>query len=700
MNSGIDAVEVTLYQKRPPQNSIVDDLLAFLTGGAYTSGSAKLKTPSYKLTDFRVELGDYSSFSANFPYPDPNNGEERFGYMRIGKTPTSSGDNVLFYYIDSIDRVSNGVARINATLDVLNTYFARYYDDTPAVWTAISPKSRITRRLVDRFVNDTSRDSSLKSIIDPQPEGLSPKLYCSPIRGELDAGESAPYAGNTVGTAPDAWVAVLARLHPEDYIPTLLVMPRWESLTISEAGAQSSYLRANVQTDLGVTQTGAVLMSYNMLNPTSEQIIAIFSWPTLPDTWANILKGVTTYSQSNKWKCVQITNADSHLLLPAGDNFSGTAFAIAYNGNAVNKSTESVLRIRNQGLKGSKVELKDTNAYANSAVFDAFFNTLTGVSHRKPNSPRLHFDPKECSSEFFQLTLIYDTTSLPLRFEEWSMGSTWLPDCTVSINYSLDMSGQFFFSVDIEGATRLFRDNAFDTLLQVDRGNKESFFTSDYLYYMRNGYNYDVKAQNLATWSRWTSFALNTASAVGTTAVGAVTGNFVTAAQGVGQASNIAGNLANTIIGQISAQNEFDRKINSVASQAMQISDVSANDLFRMYQGSEFPFFVQYRPRQTIIDLVDDLFFYYGYTRSETLGRLAEDFELFRENALNSRYWFDFVEMTIEWLPSACYLDSEILDAIRARFAEGVTIFHHNSNGTSATWDFAQQYENWEVWVL
>lgn len=700
MNSEIQTVDVTLYKKRPPQNAIVDSIAFFLSGGAYTSGCAKLKTPSYKLTDFRVELGDYSGFSANFPVPDPNKGEERYGYMRIGRAPSSSIKNYLYYYIDSIERVSNGVIRINATLDVLNTYFLKDYDDIPAVWTAISPRSRITRRMIDRFDKSDTRDSSLRSIIDAQPEGLSPKLYCSPTRGELSGGESKPSPANRVGVAPEGWVAVLTRIHPKDYVPTLLILPRWESLSISEAGVQSSYLRADVQTDLGVTQTGATLMSYNMLNPTSEQIIAIFSWPTPPDTWANILKGITSYSQSNKWKCVQISNADSHLLLPDGDSFGGTAFAIAYNGNVVNTATESVLRIRNQGMVGSKVELYDTKTYAASAINDAFFNTLTAKSNRIPNSPRLYFDPKEFSSEFFQLTLIYDTSSLPIRLEEWSMGSTWLPDCVASISYSLDMSGQFFFSVDIEGATRRFRDNAFDTILQVDRGNKESFFTSDYLYYMRNGYNYDVKAMNLATASRWTNFALNTASAVGSTAVGVATGNIVTTAQGVGQAMGVATNLANAIIGQISAQNEFDRKINSVASQAMQVSDVSANDLFRMYQGSEFPFFVQYRPRQTIIDLVDDLFFYYGYTRSETLGRVAKDFNTFRATAMESRYWFDFIEMTIEWLPSACYLDSDILEAIRARFAEGVTIFHYASDGKSNTYDFSQKYENWEAWVI
>lgn len=695
----MDSIKVRLFRNRPPENAVVEDITHYLIVFAPAFTDNRRITFGLNLTDFKLTMPEEYSIQANYPSGSGLTGETKPTYMAI---QTQTGGDYLFYFIEKFERVSNTVARISAKMDVLNTYFRKKdeYAETPSIWSAISPKSRITRRLIDRFENDTTRDSSLKSIIDPQPEGLSPKLYCSPTRGELDAGASTPSPANRVGTAPDAWVAVLARLHPEDYVPTLLILPRWESLTISDAGAQSSYLRANIQTDLGVSQTNATLMSYNMLNPTSEQIIAIFSWPTLPDTWANILAGISNYSQSNKWKCVQISNADSHLLLPAGDNFSGTAFAIAYNGNAVNTATESVLRIRNQGLKGSKVELNDTNAYATGAIFDAFFNALTAKSNRIPNSPRLHFDPKGYSSEFFQLTLIYDTTSLPIRLEEWSMSSTWLPGCVASISYSLDMSGQFFFSVDIEGATRLFRDNTFDNLLQVDRGNKESFFTSEYLYYMRNGYNYDVKAQNLATWSRWTSFALNTVSAVGTTAVGAVTGNFVTAAQGVGQASNIAGNLANTIIGQISAQNEFDRKIISVASQAMQVSDVSANDLFRMYQGSEFPFFVQYRPRQTIIDLLDDLFFYYGYTRSETLGRVADNFEDFRATAMASRYWFDYIEMSIEWLASAYYLDKDILNEISAKFAAGFTIFHLADDGTNDTYDFSQRYENWEVWAI
>ena len=127
----------------------------------------------------------------------------------------------------------------------------------------------------------------------------------------------------------------------------------------------------------------------------------------------------------------------------------------------------------------------------------------------------------------------------------------------------------------------------------------------------------------------------------------------------------------------------------------MQVKDLSSNDLFRTYQGSEFPILCKFEPRDEIKNLLDDLFYFYGYARSETLRDEQPSFEKFREITLESRHWFNYVEMSIEWRVDSYYLDNDILQEIANKFAQGVTIFHRGNDGT---FDFEQTKENYERW--
>ena len=65
----------------------------------------------------------------------------------------------------------------------------------------------------------------------------------------------------------------------------------------------------------------------------------------------------------------------------------------------------------------------------------------------------------------------------------------------------------------------------------------------------------------------------------------------------------------------------------------------------------------------------------------------------------NNRIGFDYLECdaiieSISTIPNDC------LDELINSFKNGVTYLHRVTRYAGNTWDFAQEYENWETWLL
>ena len=695
----MDSIKVLLFQNRPPENAVVEDIERYLVtfSGAFTDN--RRITFGLNLVDFRVNMFEEHAIQANFPSANGLLGERKPTYMGI--QAQTNGD-WLFYFIEKFERVSNTVARITAKMDVLNTYFRqkKEYVETPTVWNAISIKSRISRRMVDRFKNDTSQ-SSLISKIDPIPENVNPSLYMKGNPVEFK-GQTLPPAA-VVGNDPDEWVLLACTLNGEDKSPTILVLPRYNNIVVNAStGLSSSYIQTDIQTDSGISATKQKLVSFNDIDLTSQRIIAVYSIPTLPDSWAAISNGAAHYAQSNKWKSVAIP-ADSGLLFKIEGTglSSGTGFAFAANFDGMDKfiiddAQKFAMVVHNQLLEGvmASIFAKTSGDTSLSSVYRP-----SSTSSRSSEDARKVTDPKLYNSEFTQYRFIYDSTSITIPLEHYE-ADTSIPYFELKAVYSTGFSGQFYFTVDITGADRLYRTSPFDNVLQVGRSNKEAFYSSEYWNYMRNGYNYDVKAKSMQDVSSWLSVAGQILTTLIGAGVGIATANPFAIASAVGSGVSLVNSISSAAIGTIQRQDSIDRKIDTAKATGVQVKDISANDLFRSYQGSLFPIMCKFEPRDDIKKLVDDLFYFFGYSRAETLGSLEADFETFRATEMASRYWFDYIEMGIEWKPSAYYLDKDILNEISTRFATGFTIFHHGIAGSTMEWDFEQTKENWEVWAL
>lgn len=704
MASEIRQASITLFRSKPPRNAVIDYLEKCLKPfDLYSSGitTYSFKTPSLRLDNFRIELSDAYSIIADSP---SSGAIGKPAYMGIHFS-SAEGSGTYYYFIDTFERVSNTVARLSATMDVLNTYFQNkdVYGTAPKVWSGISLKSRISRLIVDRY-----KDIGLSnpaSVIDAQPENINPAQFMK--------GEPVTYSASDIpqtyikGREPDGWVLLIATINKDDRIPTALILPRWEQVDVDKETweTDNAIIMNRVSTDHGESFTNVRLLSYNDIDLTCQSIVAVYSLPSFPGLFASAASELTYFDVSHTFKCTLVNGSTSKLILPLQVSELGAVYgfgyAIALNNGLDNYAVEGgasgnlfVALQHNEKMEAYKASFNSDDTLATS-LSSIYIPALKGAGSRSESDVRYLTDPKIYNSEFTKWKFIYDNSSLDIRFEEYeSKGS---PSFINEVYYSLSFSGQFYFKIDITGADRKFRTSPFDNILQLSRSNKEAIYTSDYWNYMRNGYNFDVKSKSLQDASSWIGVATGFMSTLGSAGVAAATGNIFAGAQAIGSAGSTLNSISGAILGNIQRQNSIDQKIATASASGVQVKDLSSNDLFRTYQGSEFPILCKFEPRAEIKSLLDDLFYFYGYARSETLRDEQSSFEKFREITLESRHWFNYVEMAIEWKTDDYYLDDNILQEIANKFAQGVTIFHIGNDGT---FDLEQTKENYERWLL
>lgn len=96
-----------------------------------------------------------------------------------------------------------------------------------------------------------------------------------------------------------------------------------------------------------------------------------------------------------------------------------------------------------------------------------------------------------------------------------------------------------------------------------------------------------------------------------------------------------------------------------------QISGSPLN-FIKKYQGDRVSF-ITFRLKDIDLAYWDEVFHKFGYTTLE-----------YKIPTLKTRKFWDYKEMIIDEVASA-YVTDECLDDIKARFAEGVTLYHYNS---------------------
>lgn len=409
-----------------------------------------------------------------------------------------------------------------------------------------------------------------------------------------------------------------------------------------------------------------------------------------------------------------------------------------------NQQTNYYLKINSNYLSAFENDIK----IANYAV-------LMYQQKRKINDTRN--DETESAlyrSDFYQLRFVYDSFVYNLPFEMLSDDFLKVlkpaeKTLLIKIVTTSTMNSRFLFDFENSGKGFKFKKSEQDYphIMVVARNNNIAIYNSEYINYMRNGYNYDVKAKNAALLNA----GLNIGTGVLSTGIGLITGDVAgniragaqaaqfnkEAAQAAALSESLltAGEAArgaaqtpyiNAAIGQANTAASAYKQAQAAAKQYNPTANVLAlgqaiNGVTGIIKGvqqiqqTEREFAQkQHAIRQASVSVSGsddiDLLSYYSHNRlksevwqcSDRMRKALADLYYYQGYATqeqkvpthNNRKWFDFLRCQAD-IKNIKNLDQRFIDNIKHRLAIGAT-FYHNVNGV---WDIEQTKGNPETWI-
>lgn len=111
------------------------------------------------------------------------------------------------------------------------------------------------------------------------------------------------------------------------------------------------------------------------------------------------------------------------------------------------------------------------------------------------------YETKLLGSQFTTNMFKYDSFNYSLAAEDLTLPQT---SFNITSYVTNDMSTTVAYKFDYKGTI----NNEFDRWLITQRNNQIPTMTNDYLDYMENGYNYDIKNRNIQTGLSWANFAM------------------------------------------------------------------------------------------------------------------------------------------------------------------------------------------------
>lgn len=320
-----------------------------------------------------------------------------------------------------------------------------------------------------------------------------------------------------------------------------------------------------------------------------------------------------------------------------------------------------------------------------SNVDDVLEYFKTNTSTIDTTAVRYLKDSKLFHSDYFRPKFVYDSFSRTFPLEQI--------DYDKSIENKETTKFQFDFIMTRNIVSKfLFRFNYtykhsmedYPNIVAVARNNEEVIYNSQYLNYIRTGYNYDLKTKERNEVASGIGLGLSVASLIGSIALTASGyGSAIGIAGIAGSVAGIAGSAVGMAKSVAQAEDNIQRKLQESQRQAVSVLNADDSDLLYAYTTNKAKLCV-YNVSEQMEQILDDLFYYFGYLCNET-----------KIPSFNSRYWFNFIQAEIELKDTGSNLTQEVIDNLKQRFASGITILHHHT-----TWNFDLDKENWEVSLL
>lgn len=334
-------------------------------------------------------------------------------------------------------------------------------------------------------------------------------------------------------------------------------------------------------------------------------------------------------------------------------------------------------------------------------------------------------ESKLLHSDFYQKKLVYDSFNYIYNFENIIDADN--DPLRIKMTTSNAMNSRFLLQIQNVMLKKSTQD--YDNIMVISRNNEYPIYTSDYLNYLKTGYNYDVKNKNLQNFlsivGMGTSVGnsiINTAIASGlrTTKAGTPPKQYYDKGDGwtginlnfeselrnynrnvalnrnlpfAGLSLSILSTLVSGIGQIVSNEWQFQQKQIQAVNQGATISasdDISLCDEYTEGKAK----MCTYSSSDDAKKLIADLFYYCGYNCNNLRGKPD----------MHNRQTFNYIQCNPEFTGDVLQkenIQSPLLDDIKAKLATGVTLFHPlDDEAPGGLYDFTQEKENWETFLV
>ena len=313
-------------------------------------------------------------------------------------------------------------------------------------------------------------------------------------------------------------------------------------------------------------------------------------------------------------------------------------------------------------------------------------------------------DPKLETSAYKYQCLVYDSFAKQIKFEDFAapkVGTYTETALVFTYKQSANVSSALLFRVEPKptatGAVDYMKEvesqENFPSVVVASRNNELALFSSSYLDYLKNGYNYEKKKRDENLAFQGAMATLQTLGSILSFALSPATGGG-SATAGVGLAVGAATTFASMGMSAHQSGQELEQKINLLKSQSYSVSNIDDLDLFNGYGGNKAQL-LTYEIREADFSRVEKRFRYFGYA----VDSYGNPYEM---GMMDSRYNFNYLKADPVFRVGNIPIPSEFLGDIAERIRAGITIFHrrfYDINGADDYW-LNRDFENMETSII
>lgn len=603
----------------------------------------------------RIELD--KTIKINMPQQVQNQGYandvlplfNNFNYMEIKNDDYNKS---YYYFITGIRQVARMTIEFDLRMDVLNTFkIGVDYD--------FDERTRVTREFKDRFKNDTlsiaPQETTIMRDIDIFSEGIQCELYKNSERtiektGSVDETDQ-KYLNQDfylVFYSKGESNEILVYLFPQNYHTKVNFNNQDYELTPFEL--RSSEIR-----------------NYNKQNE-----LLIIKIPYIPNGL------VYDYTQHK----FIVNIEEPSLLLPIYEN-GKQVNTLTLQNDEVNKIMHPYYNYGDNGnllpfeLNEGGIMLQNLSTYLPYLLNDTKEQFLVVEKSKGYESKLFH-------SDYYYHKLAFDSDSIMVELQKINNIDLDIDNNVINGRVSNTLNSSFIFKlsqyIDTNRAT--FSED-YQNILISNKNNQVSIINSDYINYLRNGYNYDKKINEMDSASDIKNLVLNGLQFGAGLALAPTTGGLsaISAIQG---GVGLVNGFINLAENQERRNIAMEQKLIQLKNQAVNVRGNSPIDISEFYSKNRLIDF-EYSIRERTKDVLFNLFYYCGYTQSR-----------YGAPKFNQRARFDFIQCESVF-KNVYRISQEIIDELIICFTNGVFYLHYVDNFENM---FNFKYENWENSLL